>query len=90
MIEVKEHRLDETDKEILKHLQQDARISNVAFSQAIHLSPSPCLERVKRLERLGYIEGYQAKLNPDLLGVRKATFSQVNLDSTSEDIFYDF
>lgn len=82
--------LDRIDKDILVALQKDARISNVALAEAVHLSPSPCLERVKRLESAGYIESYNASLNADLLGFGKVAFLQVIMEKTTEEVFHDF
>ncbi len=49
--------LDRIDRNILNELQIDGRISNVELSKRVGLSPTPCLERVKRLEKQGYING---------------------------------
>jgi len=83
-------KIDRIDKAILKALQTDGRISNVELAKTVHLSPSPCLERVKRLENDGYIDGYAARLNADYLGLGKVAFIQVSLEKTTEDIFLDF
>lgn len=56
--------LDRIDRNILNELQIDGRISNVELSKRVGLSPTPCLERVKRLEKQGYINGYTALVNP--------------------------
>lgn len=55
--------LDRIDRNILNELQKDGRISNVELSKRVGLSPTPCLERVRRLERQGYIEEYAAILD---------------------------
>jgi DNA-binding Lrp family transcriptional regulator len=55
-------RLDATDIAILCELQSNGRIKNVDLAEKISLSPSPCLQRVKRLEKIGLIEGYGAKI----------------------------
>ncbi len=83
-------KLDRTDRAILAALQEDGRISNVALAEKVHLSPSPCLERVKRLEAAGYINGYAAQLNASKLGYGKVAFVQVSLERTTEDVFLDF
>ena len=57
--------LDRIDRNILTQLQKDGRISNVELAKAVGLSPSPCLERVKRLEAQGYVTGYHATLDPE-------------------------
>ena len=59
--------LDSIDKRILSILQVDGRITNVDLASRVHLSPTPCLDRVRRLERDQYILGYRAQLNPTLL-----------------------
>ena len=56
------NRLDSTDYAILKQLQVNGRMKNIDLAEKIALSPSPCLQRVKRLEKLGLIEGYNAKV----------------------------
>ena len=60
---IKTRVLDRIDLSILDVLQKNGRISNVNLAKQVNLSPSPCLERVKKLEDAGYIEGYSAKLN---------------------------
>ncbi|PHZ84338.1 Lrp/AsnC ligand binding domain-containing protein [Paremcibacter congregatus] len=75
--------LDKIDHNILKILQQDGRVSNVKLAHAINLSPTPCLERVKRLEKEGYIKGYVALLDSDLLGAALVSFIEVSLDRTT-------
>lgn len=82
--------LDRIDLNILQNLQQDGRISNVELSRRIHLSPSPCLERVKRLESEGYIEGYGARINADKLGLGMHAFIQITLDRTTAEVFDHF
>ena len=82
--------LDRIDKNILKALQADARISNVTLSKKVGLSPSPCLERVKRLEEQGYILSYEANLNPEKLGAAMLVFVEITLDRTSPDVFSEF
>ena len=56
--------LDETDLRILARLQPDARVTNVALAEAVHLSPAPCLRRVRDLEKHGVIRGYVTLLDP--------------------------
>jgi DNA-binding Lrp family transcriptional regulator len=55
-------KLDRIDLKILAELQKNGRITNVDLAEAVGLSPSPCLTRVKRLEQAGYITGYGAQL----------------------------
>ena len=82
--------LDRIDRNILNELQKDGRISNVELSKRVGLSPTPCLERVRRLERQGYIEGYAAILNPHYLDASLLVFVEINLAYKSGDIFEEF
>ncbi|MBC8058480.1 MAG: Lrp/AsnC ligand binding domain-containing protein [Rhizobiales bacterium] len=77
--------LDRTDARILRALQADGRISNLKLAEAVHLSPTAVLERVKRLTRDGFILGYEARLNPDKLGAGLLVFIEVVLDRTTHD-----
>ncbi|MBZ0162422.1 MAG: Lrp/AsnC family transcriptional regulator [Notoacmeibacter sp.] len=56
-------KLDSFDLAILQTLQENGRMTKVALAEAVHLSPSPCLERLKKLEKAGYITGYRAMVN---------------------------
>lgn len=75
--------LDRIDRKILHILQRDGRISNIELSRSISLSPTPCLERVRRLEREGYITGYVALADPVKLNANLSAFIQVLLTSTT-------
>jgi DNA-binding Lrp family transcriptional regulator len=72
-------RLDRIDIRILYELQKNGRISNVDLSERVHLSPSPCLARVKKLQSAGYIEGYSALINVAKLGETVTVFTEVTL-----------
>jgi Lrp/AsnC family leucine-responsive transcriptional regulator len=82
--------LDRIDKNILFELQKDGRLSNVELSKRVGLSPTPCLERVKRLEKEQYITGYQANLNSAKLDLALLIFVEITLTKTSPDVFDDF
>jgi Lrp/AsnC family leucine-responsive transcriptional regulator len=82
--------LDEGDRRILRVLQEDGRISNLELSQRCAMSPSACLERTRRLRERGYIRGFVALLDPQLLGQALLIFVEVTLDRTSGDIFTEF
>jgi Lrp/AsnC family leucine-responsive transcriptional regulator len=82
--------IDRIDRKILTALQLDGKISNVVLAKSVGLSPSPCLERVKRLEQQGYITGYTANVNPAMLGAAMLVFVEITLSKTSVDIFADF
>ena len=82
--------LDRIDRNILIQLQKNGRISNVELAKEVGLSPSPCLERVKRLESQGYIKGYHADVDPEKLGAAMLVFVEITLTKTSVDIFAEF
>lgn len=82
--------MDRIDKKILTELQINGRISNIDLSKKVGLSPTPCLERVRRLERTGVIEGYQAVLNAEAIGANMLVFVEITLEKTAQDVFSDF
>ncbi len=82
--------LDRIDRQILRKLQSDGRLSLTALAEEVHLTVSPCLERVRRLEHEGYIRGYAALLDPEKLGRPLLAFVEVRLDRTTPDIFDRF
>lgn len=82
--------IDKIDRRILNELQKNGKLSNVDLSKLVGLSPSPCLERVKRLEQQGYIKAYHAKLDPHKLGASMLVFVEITLTKTSVDIFEEF
>lgn len=84
------HDLDDRDLRILGILQRDGRIPMARLARIVHLSPTPCQARVRRLERLGYIKGYAAQLDPDRLDAAILIFVEVTLDRTSSDVFSHF
>lgn len=84
------HGLDRTDLRILRVLQADGRIANLKLAEAVHLSPTAVLERVRRLQREGYILGYEARLNPARLGAGLLVFVEVLLDRTTPDAMAQF
>ena len=87
---VKSKGLDRIDISILDTLQRDGRIANVDLAKKVNLSASPCIDRVKRLEKEGYIDGYGARLNAAKMGLGTAAFIQVTLDRTTGAVFDQF
>jgi Lrp/AsnC family leucine-responsive transcriptional regulator len=77
--------LDAIDRRIVAELQADARLSNVELADRVGLSPSPCLRRVKRLEREGYIEGYRAALRRERVGLGFSVFVGVKIEGHAND-----
>ena len=82
--------LDRTDRRILQQLQSDGRISNLKLAEAVALSPTAVLARVQSLMRDGFILGYEARLNPRLLGAGMLVFVEVLLDRTTPNVFDQF
>ena len=82
--------LDRIDRKIMQLLQQDGRLSNVDLAKQVALSPTPCLERVRRLEREGYITGYVALADAEKLNANTLAFIQVLLTNTSTSNLKDF
>jgi Lrp/AsnC family leucine-responsive transcriptional regulator len=69
--------LDSTDIQILNILQDNGKITNAELARQIGMAPSGVLERVKKLENKGVIEGYEVRLNPRALGISLSTFIQI-------------
>ncbi len=82
--------LDAIDRSILAALQNNGRLSNVDLAQRVHLSPSACLRRVKRLEDDGVIAQYVALLNPKAVGQHGTSFTIINLESMSNQLLGAF
>ncbi|MEH6630908.1 MAG: Lrp/AsnC ligand binding domain-containing protein [Halopseudomonas aestusnigri] len=85
-----ERKLDRIDRNILRVLQEDGRISNVELARQVNLSPTPCLERVRRLEQSNYIKGYMAWLNPARINANLLVFVQITLEKTTSAAFEEF
>lgn len=78
-------KLDKMDLEILKHLQHDGNMTNVALAKKINISPPPTLERVKKLEKNGVIKKYVALVEPASVGIGLHTFVEVKLIKHSRE-----
>jgi len=84
------HEPDRIDLRILRVLQSDGRIPNLKLAEAVSLSPTAVLARTQRLQREGYILGYEARLNPLKLGLGMMVFVEVLLDRTTPNVFDEF
>jgi Lrp/AsnC family transcriptional regulator, leucine-responsive regulatory protein len=82
--------IDRIDKKILNCLQHDARMSNLKLAEVVGLSPTAVLARTQRLQRDGYILGFEAQLNPVKLGRGMTVFVEVLLDRTTPNVFDEF
>lgn len=82
--------LDGTDLRILDELQRDGALSNVELSRRVHLSPSPCLARVKALEASGVVDRYVALVNAQAVGLGLNVFISISLKSQSKEALAKF
>jgi len=79
--------LDRIDARILEHLQRNGRMSMTELGSLVGLSTSPVSERVRRLERVGVITGYHARLDPAKVGRRLLVFVEITLAEKSAEVF---
>lgn len=82
--------LDRIDREILHHLQSNARLTNLELAERVNLSASPCLRRVKLLEERGIIRRYATLLDPRLVGLPISVFVSVSLRSQDRQALIEF
>ena len=82
--------LDRIDLKILSVLQDNGRITNQALSEQVGLSPSPCLQRVKRLEKLGIIKGYSCRVDLAQIAPSVTVFVSVSLSNHEKGAFGAF
>jgi DNA-binding Lrp family transcriptional regulator len=82
--------LDAIDLRILAQLQEDGSLTNVELARRVHLSPSPCLARVKALEAAGVIERYVALASAKMLGLGLSVFINISLKSQNKDSLAEF
>lgn len=83
-------KLDRIDINILSELQKNGRVTNVELAERVHLSPSPCLTRTKRLQDEGYIVGYSAHVDLARLGEMLTVFTEVTLKNHRQTDFARF
>jgi Lrp/AsnC family transcriptional regulator, leucine-responsive regulatory protein len=76
--------MDATDRNILDILQREGRITNADLAERLHLSPSPCLRRLRTLERDGVIAGYRAVLDRKRAGLDLTVFVELKVDQHSD------
>lgn len=82
--------LDDIDRQLLRLLQRNGRATNQSLAEKVALTPTPCLERVRRLEREGYIRQYQAVVAPDKVGYPMLIFASVLFDRADDDVYVRF
>jgi Lrp/AsnC family leucine-responsive transcriptional regulator len=78
--------IDATDREILKILQHNARISNAEIARQVRMAPSAILERIRKLESRGVIQGYETRIDPEALGVHLLAFIYVRSSDHAGEI----
>jgi len=83
-------KLDPIDIKILNELQNDSSHSNVELAKRVHLSPSPCLMRVKALKDKGVIRNYVALADPKILGLGLNVFISISLKEQSKEALAEF
>jgi Lrp/AsnC family leucine-responsive transcriptional regulator len=82
--------LSRIDRNILRELQQDGRLSYAELARRVGLTTTPCIERVRRLQRDGVLQGFTAMVNPAAVGAGLVVFVQIRLSRTSQDNFEQF
>ena len=82
--------VDKFDLAILKVLQEDARASLQDISKRVGLSPTPCWNRIRKMEAEGVIQGYTVRIDPAAIGFTETVIVQVTLESHTDETLYDF
>ena len=82
--------MDAIDRNIIRALQQNARLSNQELAEVVGLSPSPCLRRVRILEKQGILSGYTAIVDQDKYGLPLSVFVHIRLERHSEECIKSF
>ncbi|MEM9263138.1 MAG: Lrp/AsnC family transcriptional regulator [Pseudomonadota bacterium] len=77
-------KLDQIDHKILRHLQENARITNAELAEKVGLSPTPCLRRLRKLETEGVIQGYHTEVDREALGVNVTVLALVKLEKEDD------
>jgi len=82
--------MDSKDREIIRTLQSDGRMTNQDLADRVNLSPSPCLRRVRNLEKAGIIRGYSVDVDGRAYGLPVTVFVRVRLERHTEDVVTHF
>ncbi|WP_027263952.1 Lrp/AsnC family transcriptional regulator [Sedimentitalea nanhaiensis] len=83
---LKKHKLDATDRKILRALQHNGRMSNLDLATAVNLSPSPCLRRLRMLESSGAITGYSVDVDAKAYGLPVTVMVRISLEKHTDDV----
>ncbi len=84
------HELDNIDRKIIAELQQNARLSNHELSERVALSPSPCLRRLRQLEKAKVIQGYTAVVDKEACGLPIMVFISIRLQKQTDTTITKF
>jgi len=82
---LKKSKIDPTDRKMIQALQSNGRMTNLELAEAVNLSPSPCLRRLRNLEKSGVIRGYRVDVDEKAYGLPITVFVRVTLDSHTSD-----
>jgi len=82
--------MDSKDRQIIRALQMNGRMTNQELADKVSLSPSPCLRRLRLLEKSGVIRGYNVEVDAKAYGLPVTVFVRVRLEKHSEDVVKDF
>ena len=82
--------MDLKDRQIIRELQKDGRITNQELAERVNLSPSPCLRRLRLLEEAGVIRGYTALVDQKAYGLPITVFLRIRLDRHGEPVIKVF
>lgn len=82
--------LDAIDTRILKILSENAKISTANLAQSVGLTTSPCWQRIRQLEKEGYITGYGARIDQTKLGTTEIVFVEVSLEQHNREVLREF
>ena len=86
----KKMNFDGIDRQIIRALQENGRITNNELSKRVNLSPSPCLRRIRNLEEKGYITGYTANVDQEKYGLPISIFVSIRLEKQNEEMLRVF
>ncbi|MEH7829953.1 Lrp/AsnC family transcriptional regulator [Gemmobacter denitrificans] len=81
----KDPQMDDKDRQIIRALQRNGRATNLDIAEAVNLSPSPCLRRIRLLEESGVIQGYRAVVDPRAYGLPVTVFIRIRLERHSAE-----
>lgn len=82
--------MDSKDRQIIRALQSDGRMTNQDLAERVNLSPSPCLRRLRNLEKSGIIRGYSVDVDSKAYGLSVTVFVRVQLEKHTEDVVQNF